>query len=113
MDQWVIDVLKYSPGYGAIIVIVYLGMKWHERISTNWLTTIEKIANQYQQSMEKIGEKCHESHEKTSSMYYEQSCRGQEVLMHHHSVMSQMGVHLDHFARAQEELSRAVREAKA
>jgi hypothetical protein len=102
MEQWVIDVVKDSPAYGTIIVIVLLGMKWHERISDKWLAAIKEI-----------GEKCHEAHEKVATMYYEQSCRAQDHLAQLRSVMEKQNVHLEHFARAQEQLSRAITELRS
>jgi hypothetical protein len=102
MEQWVIDLLKDSPGYGVIITIVYLGMKWHERISTQWVAQIKEIAehrraesDKWVESIKEIGEKCHEAHEKVSTMYYEQSCKVLEA-------WTKLNVHMEHFARAVE-----------
>ncbi len=108
IEPWLVDLLKQSPAIGAIVAIVYLGMKWHERISSQWLASIEKMDDRHQSmsrafvdSVKEIGEKCHVAHEKVATMYYEQSCKGQEVL-------TQVAVHMSHFARAEEQLSRAV-----
>lgn len=108
IEPWLLDLLKQSPALGAIVAIVYIGMKWHERISTQWLSAIDKIDERHQliaqrfvDSVKEIGEKCHTAHEKVATMYYEQSCKGQEVL-------TQVAVHMSHFARAEEQLARAV-----
>lgn len=108
IDPWLLDLLKQSPAIGAIVAIVYMGMKWHERISSQWITSIEKMDSRHElmsirfvDAVKEIGEKCHGAHEKVATMYYEQSCKGQEVL-------SNVSVHMAHFARAEEQLSRAV-----
>ncbi len=108
IEPWLVDLLKQSPAIGAIVAIVYLGMKWHERISGQWLASIAKMDERHEamsmrflESVKEIGEKCHHAHAEIAKMYYEQSCKGQEVL-------TQVAVHMSHFARAEEQLSRAV-----
>ena len=102
MEQWVIDLLKDSPAYGVILAIVYLGMKWHERISTQWTAQIkeitetqERMSDRWLEAIKEIGEKCHESHEKVSTMYYDQSCKVLEA-------WTKLNLHMEHFARALE-----------
>lgn len=110
MEEWIQEFAKETPAVGAIVAIVWMGMRWHERISSQWAVTLEKIderhieiARQFVDSVKEIGEKCHAAHHTVAKMFYEQSCKGQEVL-------GQVAVHMSHFAKAQEELSRAVRE---
>lgn len=112
MEQWVIDVLKDSPAYGAILAIVYLGMKWHERIATQWLAAIDKIdsrnkeaSTEFVAAVKDIGEKCHHAHEQVSKMFYEQSVKSNEV-------MTNVAVNMGHFSRSQEHLSEAVRDLR-
>lgn len=120
MDPWVIDLCKQLPAIAAIVGIVQMGMAWHERISKQWLIGIEKIDERHERmsqswlgAIKEIGEKCHEAHSKIASMYYEQSCHAQQVATQLHSTMGQIGVHMDHFARAQEAMTRAIAERKA
>jgi hypothetical protein len=102
MEQWVIDLLKDSPAYGVIIAIVYLGMKWHERISGQWVSQIKDINDQQRaqsdkwiETIKEIGEKCHEAHEKVATMYYEQGCKALEA-------WTKLSVNMEHFARVME-----------
>ena len=115
-EAWILDLLKQAPAIGAIVAIVWMGMKWHERVASQWLSAIERIdqtgkdnAQQFVKAVMEIGEKCHASHEKVSTMFHEQSCKGQEVMMQIHAILGQIGVHMEHFARAEEKLSDAVR----
>lgn len=110
MDEIVAELLKQSPVVGAIVAIVWLGMKWHERLATQWLAAIDKIdergkenAREFVAAIKDIGEKCHMAHDKNAQMFYEQSCRGQEVL-------TQLTVNIALFAQAQKELSEAVKD---
>ena len=112
MDELIAKLLEQSPAMGAIIAIVWIGMKWHERIATQWLSAIDKIdernneaSQRFVDAVKEIGEKCHDAHHKVSQMFYEQSCKGQEVLMH-------VSMNMANFARAQEELTHAVRELR-
>ena len=112
MEQWVIDLLKDSPAYGGIIAIVYLGMKWHERISTQWVTQINEISllqreqsDKWVAAIKEIGEKCHEAHAHVADMYHEQGCKVLEA-------WTRLSINMEHFGKAQEELTRAVREFK-
>jgi hypothetical protein len=100
IEPWIIELLKDSPAYGAIIAIVWLGMKWHERISMQWVAQIKEINDQQRimqkewlESIKEIGEKCHDAHEKVSNMYYDQSCKVLEA-------WTKLNVHMEHFARA-------------
>jgi hypothetical protein len=102
MEQWVIDLLKDSPAYGVILAIVWMGMKWHERISKEWTEQIakmtqaqERMSDKWLEAIKEIGEKCHESHERVSSMYHDQSCKVLEA-------WTKLNVHMEHFARAVE-----------
>ena len=110
MEEVVTELVKQSPGIGAIIAIVWIGMKWHERIATQWLAAIDKIDERgklageaFVAAIKDIGEKCHIAHDKNAQMFYEQSCRGQEVL-------TNLTVNIALFAQAQKELSEAVKD---
>lgn len=112
MDAWVIDLLKQSPAIGAILAIVWMGLKWHERMSSTWLAAIDKIdergklaAEAFVMAVKDIGEKCHKAHDENARMFYEQSCKGQEVLI-------QLSMTLANFTRAQDDLSHAVRDLR-
>lgn len=112
MEPWIIDLLKQSPAIGAILAIVWMGLKWHERMSAVWLAAIDKIdergkanAQEFVSAIKEIGEKCHTAHDANAKMFYEQSCKGQEVLI-------QLSMTLANFTRAQDDLSHAVRDLR-
>lgn len=95
MEDMIKELVKTAPGYACILAIVFIGMKWHERIATHWVD-----------SFKEVGEKCHDSHEKVGEMFHEQSCKGQEVLTHVTRVLGENAVQMERCARADEERNR-------
>lgn len=107
MEPWVIDLLKTSPTLSAVVIIVIVGMRWHERVQDKSDDRLERMSANWLSSFKEVGEKCHDSHEATATMFYEQSCKGQEVLTHITRVLGENSVQLDRCARAEEERNRA------
>lgn len=109
MEEMVMEVLKQSPVVGAIVAIVWMGLKWHERLEGQWLAAIDKLdergkenADKFVSAIKDIGEKCHTAHDKNAQMFYEQSCNGQKVL-------GELTTQLALFSQAQRDLSDAVK----
>ena len=102
MEQWLIDFIKDSPGYGVILTIVIMGLKAIERMADKWAKQLKEISDQqvamsdkWLESIKEIREKCHEAHEKVSTMYHDQSCKVLEA-------WTKLNVHIEHLARVVE-----------
>lgn len=98
MEPWIIDLMKTIPALGVIVWIVREGMKWHREMASEWLS-----------SFKEVGSKCHEAHERVSTMFHEQSCKGQEVLTANVDVVARNTVQLERCANAHEEQNRIIR----
>lgn len=101
MDELLGELLKQSPALFAIVATVWMGIKHVDKIDER----AKENADKFVAAIKDIGEKCHEAHDKNAQMFYEQSCKGQEVL-------TQLAIHMSHFAETQKELNRTVMELR-
>lgn len=91
METDVFELLKQLKDYGelgAFVGLAYLGMRWHERLSTKWLESIKEI-----------GKECHEAHEKVTRMYDEQTKKANEVAGMLYTALGKLDVRLEELGR--------------
>ena len=99
MEPWVIDLFKTSPALAAVVAIVIVGMRWHERVQDKSDARLERMSAEWLASFKDVGEKCHDSHRKITEMFHEQSCKGQEVLTANTAALTENNVQLQMLRR--------------
>ena len=100
MEQWVIDILKISPQWGAVVAIVWMSYRSIERIWTRGNQTTESLAKQFQESVKEIGEKCHVAHHAVATMYHQQSGELQKATIAYTRQVAELAVHISHLGDA-------------
>lgn len=105
MEQGIIDFLKDAgPAWGAIVAVIYLGLRQFDKTATQTNKTIIEITKQFQESVKEIGEKCHKAHHEVSMISHEQVSKMQEAAIGYTNQIAQLNVQISFLGEAVREL---------